>query len=86
MKTIDVNLVFIKTILKVNSMKHVCHCYDGFVREYKYIQRPQIDPNEAIVYYGQLDDIVLCQLSKNLDITDIKLKNQILYKKLHPEL
>ncbi len=36
-------------------MKHVL-CYDGFVREYKYVQRPQIDPNEAIVYYGQLDD------------------------------
>lgn len=67
MKTIDVNLVFIKTTLKVNSMKHVCHCYDGFVREYKYIQRPYIDPEEARVYYGQLDDIVLCQLSKNLD-------------------
>lgn len=46
-------------------MKTVCHCFDGIVREYRYVQRHYKDVDGSVVHYGYLDDIMLCYLSQN---------------------
>lgn len=48
-------------------MKYVCHCYDGVARDINFKSAPIQQPENPVKYYGCLDDIKICSISRNSD-------------------
>lgn len=66
----------------LNKWEHVCTTKNmGSDTEIEFLSLQDTETNKNI-----WKKAVFNFKTNNLDITDIKLKNQILYKKLHPEL